>query len=46
MLPPIYLPGRDAAFAVGLIAALGLATGIVPAVQARRLKIVDALRKH
>ena len=46
MLPPIYLPGRDAAFAVGLIAALGLATGILPAVQARRLKIVDALRKN
>jgi putative ABC transport system permease protein len=46
MLPPIYLPGRDVAFAVGLIAALGLATGILPALQARRLKIVDALRKN
>ncbi|MCU1383174.1 MAG: yknZ 1 [Acidobacteria bacterium] len=46
MLPPIYLPARDLAFAAGLIAALGLATGILPALQARRLKIVDALRRH
>jgi putative ABC transport system permease protein len=46
MLPPIYLPARDVAFAAGLIAALGLATGILPALQARRLKIVDALRRH
>jgi putative ABC transport system permease protein len=46
MLPPIYLPARDAAWAAGLIAALGVATGLLPAVQARRLKIVDALRKN
>jgi putative ABC transport system permease protein len=46
LLPPIYLPMRDAVFAVGLIAALGLATGVLPAIQARRLKIVDALRRN
>jgi putative ABC transport system permease protein len=46
MLPPIYLPARDVGLAVALIAALGLATGILPALQARRLKIVDALRRQ
>ncbi len=46
LLPPIYLPTRDTLFGVALIAALGLATGILPAIQARRLKIVDALRRN
>jgi putative ABC transport system permease protein len=46
MLPPIYLPARDAILGLGVIAALGLATGILPAVQARRLRIVDALRRN
>ena len=45
LLPPIYLSARDTALGLGLIAALGLATGILPAVEARRLKIVDALRR-
>jgi putative ABC transport system permease protein len=45
LLPPIYLPLRGVVLGIGLIVALGLATGILPAVQARRLKIVDALRK-
>jgi putative ABC transport system permease protein len=46
LLPPIYLPARDIALGVGLIAALGLLTGIVPAAGARRLRIVDALRRN
>jgi putative ABC transport system permease protein len=45
LLPPIYLPLRGVVLGIGLIIALGLATGILPAVQAQRLKIVDALRK-
>ncbi len=45
LLPTIYLSARDTALGAGLIAALGLAAGIVPAVEARRLKIVDALRR-
>jgi len=46
LLPSIYLPARDAVLGCGLIAALGFLTGIVPAVEARRLKIVDALRRN
>lgn len=45
MLPPVYLPARDLAIGLGLVGLLGLATGILPAVQASRLKIVDALRR-
>ncbi len=45
LLPPFRLPPRDLLLGVGLIVALGLASGLVPALQARRLRIVDALRK-
>ena len=45
LLPPFRLPARDLLLGVGLIVALGLASGLVPALQARRLRIVDALRK-
>jgi putative ABC transport system permease protein len=45
LLPTIYLSARDTALGIGLIAALGLAAGILPAVEAQRLKIVDALRR-
>jgi putative ABC transport system permease protein len=45
LLPTIYLSARDTALGIGLIAGLGLAAGILPAVEARRLKIVDALRR-
>lgn len=46
MLPIFYLPSRDLVIGVGLVFALGLLTGIVPAVQAMRLRIADALRRH
>jgi putative ABC transport system permease protein len=45
MLPAFYLPARDLAVGVGLVLTLGLATGLLPAMQASRLKIVDALRR-
>jgi putative ABC transport system permease protein len=45
MLPAFYLPPRALVLGVGLVAALGLLTGAVPAVQAMRLRIVDALRR-
>ena len=45
MLPAFYLPtadlGRGALFALGL----GIVSGIMPAMQAMRLRIVDALRR-
>jgi putative ABC transport system permease protein len=46
MLPLIYLPTGDAVFGLMLVVLLGIATGILPALQASRLKIVDALRRN
>lgn len=46
MLPPIYLTPRDTALGAAIIVLLGLTTGILPALQAKRLKIVDALRRN
>jgi putative ABC transport system permease protein len=45
MLPIFHFPPRDLVFGVILVALLGIGTGLVPAVQASRLKIVDALRR-
>ena len=45
MLAFFYLPGRSIAAGFGLALVTGAAAGIVPAVGAMRLKIVDALRK-
>ncbi len=45
LLPPFYLTGSDIVSGVAIILTLGIATGIWPAVQASRLRIVDALRK-
>ena len=45
MLPIFHLPPRDLAIGVLLVFALGLCTGMLPAFQASRLKIVDALRR-
>ena len=45
LLPAFYLPAGDLALGVGLVFALGAASGLLPATQAMRLKIVDALRR-
>lgn len=46
MLPVFYLPPRYLLIGTGLIIALGIVAGIVPAVQAMRLKIAEALRRN
>lgn len=45
-LPAFYLPTRDLVLGVVLVFALGLAAGLLPAWQASRLRIVDALRRQ
>lgn len=45
MIPPLYLPKRDVALGLAIVLTLGVATGLVPALQASRLRIVDALRR-
>jgi putative ABC transport system permease protein len=45
MLPAFYFPVRDMVLGVALVVLLGIGTGLLPAVQAQRLKIVDALRR-
>ncbi|MFQ5723049.1 MAG: ABC transporter permease [Terriglobia bacterium] len=44
-LPIFFLPPKDILLGAGIIVALGLATGILPAVQAMRLRVVDAIRR-
>jgi putative ABC transport system permease protein len=44
VLPVFYLPPRYLIVGVGLILALGVVAGILPALQAMRLRIADALR--
>lgn len=46
MLPIFYLPARDLLIGVGLVVALGLLTGALPAFQAMRLGVSDALRRQ
>jgi putative ABC transport system permease protein len=45
LLPIFHFPPRDLILGVVLVLALGFGTGLIPALQARRLKIVDALRR-
>ena len=45
MLPAFIFPVRDLVVGMALVLALGLGTGLLPAFQASRLKIVDALRR-
>ncbi len=40
-----YIPADDLALGVALILALGIAAGLLPSLQARRLRIADALRR-
>jgi putative ABC transport system permease protein len=44
-LPIFYMPVKDLFSGMGLILALGLATGFIPALQAMRMNIADALRR-
>lgn len=44
-LPVFYFPARDALWGVGLALALGVVSGAVPAWQAGRLRIAEALRR-
>jgi putative ABC transport system permease protein len=45
-LPVFYLPERYMLIGVGLALGVGFAAGIIPAVQAMRLQIAVALRRH
>jgi putative ABC transport system permease protein len=45
MLPSFYFPVRDLVLGVALVAVLGIGTGLLPALQAQRLKIGNALRR-
>jgi putative ABC transport system permease protein len=45
MLPMFYFPGRDLMLGIGICVALGLVTGIFPALAAMRLHVADALRR-
>lgn len=44
-LPVFFLPGKDAVLGAAIAILFGLATGALPALQAMRLRIVDALRR-
>jgi putative ABC transport system permease protein len=45
MLPYFRLPLGGILFGLGLASVVGLASGILPALSASRLKVVDALRR-
>lgn len=46
LLPVFYLPWRNVLVGLGLVVALGLVAGLIPAVQAMRLQIAVALRRN
>lgn len=45
MLPLFFFPVRDVLIGLGISVALGLITGILPAQQAMRLRVAEALRR-
>jgi putative ABC transport system permease protein len=45
MLPMFYFPVRDLLFGAGICLALGIVTGIFPALAAMRLRVADSLRR-
>jgi putative ABC transport system permease protein len=45
LLPMFYIPSRDLAIGAALVAGLGVAAGIFPALQAMRLRIAEALKR-
>ncbi len=46
LLPAFFLPPRDIALGAALIVVLGVLAGALPAAQAMRLRITDALRRN
>jgi putative ABC transport system permease protein len=46
MLPVFYLPVKYVVIGCGLVLALGVVAGILPALQAMRLRIAEALRRQ
>jgi len=46
LLPAFYFPTRDIVLGIGLVLTLGIVAGSLPAWQAGRLRIVDALRRN
>jgi putative ABC transport system permease protein len=45
MLPFFYLPANSVVLGIGLTLAVGIISGLLPAVGAMRLRVVDALRR-
>ncbi|HEY5553111.1 MAG TPA: FtsX-like permease family protein [Opitutaceae bacterium] len=45
LLPMFFFPTSDLLVGIGLAIALGVVTGILPALQATRLRVADALRR-
>jgi putative ABC transport system permease protein len=46
LLPAFYFPTPALIAGIGLVALLGIGSGFLPALQASRLRIVDALRRN
>ncbi|HMI44303.1 MAG TPA: FtsX-like permease family protein, partial [Gemmatimonadaceae bacterium] len=46
LLPAFYFPTSQVVFGIALVTVLGLGSGFLPAWQASRLRIVDALRRN
>ena len=46
MLPVFYLPSHDLLVGLALVVCLGVAAGLLPAIQAMRLRIAVALRRN
>jgi putative ABC transport system permease protein len=44
--PVFFVPARDQIIGVGLTLLLGFVAGILPALQAMRLRLADALRRE
>lgn len=45
LLPAFFFPPKDVLLGIALVFALGFASGLLPALRAMRLRIVDALRR-
>jgi putative ABC transport system permease protein len=45
LLPMYYFPAKDLLTGLGISLALGVAAGILPALQAMRLRVAEALRR-